>query len=90
LAIAQNDGFTSNSSLLQTLNSTPGLPASGAGIPSYNIKVISITGTVVSTTTSSQPIWQSNISNLLPGTYIIQVVNNKDKTLVGKGTFVKM
>jgi len=30
------------------------------------------------------------VSTLPPGTYVIQVVNDKDKSLVGKGTFVKM
>jgi hypothetical protein len=56
----------------------------------YGIKIINITGSVITTATSSHPTWQSDISRLLPGTYIIQVINNRDKSLVGKATFVKL
>jgi hypothetical protein len=57
---------------------------------SYGIRIISITGSVVKETTSGQPYWQNDVSSLTPGTYIIQVVNNKDESLVGKSIFVKM
>ncbi|HEY8781220.1 MAG TPA: YDG domain-containing protein [Mucilaginibacter sp.] len=60
------------------------------GTQSYNIKIISITGSVISNATSSQAIWQNDVSNLAPGTYFIEVVNNSDKSLVGKSAFVKL
>jgi hypothetical protein len=60
------------------------------GVQNYGIKIISITGTVVKNTTSSSANWQDNVSNLAPGTYIIQVTNNSDKSLVGKSTFIKI
>ncbi|WP_096356460.1 T9SS type A sorting domain-containing protein [Mucilaginibacter gotjawali] len=56
----------------------------------YDIKIISTAGALIKTTTTTSASWQDNVSNLTPGTYIIQVVNNKDKSLVGKSTFVKM
>jgi hypothetical protein len=51
---------------------------------------MSANGLIVKTANSSQPSWQDNVSNLLPGTYIIQVVNNYDKSLIGKSKFVKL
>jgi hypothetical protein len=34
--------------------------------------------------------WQDNISNLLNGTYLIQVVENKNNSIVGQTKFVKL
>ena len=86
LAISQNgNNATTNPSLLN-LGSTAPVPAAQA----YEIKIINITGTVIKSGISASANWQSNVSSLSPGTYIIQVVNDKDKSLVGKGTFVKM
>jgi hypothetical protein len=62
-------------------------PASSTG---YTIKIMSATGLIVKTSTTTEQTWQTNVSGLLPGTYIMQVVNNNDNSLVGKGTFVKM
>ncbi len=78
-----------------SLASGPGLLNSGSPVPTsaaqaYDIKIINITGSVIKSEVSANANWQSNVSSLSPGTYIIQVVNDKDKSLVGKGTFVKM
>jgi trimeric autotransporter adhesin len=56
----------------------------------YGIKIINITGRIVKTATSSQPNWQEDVAGLSPGTYIIQVQNNFDNSLVGKRTFTKL
>ena len=95
LSINQNSGIsmpTNNLSALQTLSSTPGLVSTQttAGTQSYEIKIINITGSVIKTATSSSPTWQDNVGNLSPGTYVIQVVNNGDNTLVGRSSFVKL
>jgi hypothetical protein len=55
----------------------------------YNIKIVDVTGLVVKEIVSTQPSWHANIGYLKPGTYLVQVVNNKDKSLVGVTTFVK-
>ncbi|MBS1525373.1 MAG: T9SS type A sorting domain-containing protein, partial [Bacteroidetes bacterium] len=57
---------------------------------SYNIRITNSFGLVVKEANVSQPAWQGNVSNLLSGSYFIQVVNNKDQTLIGKAKFVKM
>jgi len=73
---------------VQSINKTQGLQQTSA--QSYAIKIVSINGSVVKSATSSQPTWQDDVGTLMPGTYIIQVVNNADKSLVGKTTFVKI
>jgi hypothetical protein len=56
----------------------------------YSIKIINVLGLVVKSGISTPPNWQNDISDLQPGTYILQVLNNKDKSLVGKTAFVKL
>jgi len=56
----------------------------------YNVMVSNSSGIIVKQATLSQPSWQTGINNLLPGTYLLQVVNNKDKSLVGQLKFVKL
>jgi hypothetical protein len=93
LAINQSSSTAApgNLSALQTNSLMPSLAAIQTNSSQlYNIKIISITGSVVASTTSSQNTWQSNVGNLAPGTYIIQVVNGSNNTVVGKTTFVKM
>jgi len=71
---------------LQSIDKTASLPVNQL----YAIKIFNVFGAVVKSATSSQPGWQDDITTLLPGTYIIQVFNNTDKSLVGRTTFVKM
>ena len=56
---------------------------------SYIIKITNGIGTVIKSAVSSQPVWQDNVSNLLPGTYFVQVINNNDKAVVGNSKFIK-
>ena len=91
LTINQNSSSSSNSPLIKTANSAPGQASSPTvtGLI-YGIKIINNMGSVIKTATSSQATCQDNVSNLLPGTYIIQVVNNSNKSVIGKSTFVKL
>jgi sugar lactone lactonase YvrE len=56
----------------------------------YNIRFMSSSGIMVKEATSSEANWQGSISNLQPGTYIIQVFDNKTQNLVGENKFVKL
>ncbi len=56
----------------------------------YSIVVTNSLGIPVKQATVAQPEWQSSIGNLVPGDYVIRVVNNKDKNLVGQIKFVKL
>ncbi|MDB5122543.1 MAG: C-terminal target protein [Mucilaginibacter sp.] len=75
---------------LSSLQAPATVTAAAVSTQSYKITIVNSNGAVIKTTTSNQPDWQDNVSSLLPGTYLIQVVNNKDKSLVGKGKFVKL
>jgi trimeric autotransporter adhesin len=75
---------SNNLTLQQSLSAIP------TGTGSYGIKIISMTGNIITDTSSSATTWQNDISKLLPGTYIIQVINNGDKSVVGSSTFVKI
>jgi hypothetical protein len=57
---------------------------------SYDVQVSNILGAAVKKTTINQQSWQTDVSELTPGTYIISVVNNKDKSLVGQAKFIKL
>jgi len=85
-----NLAIQSNNAAGGSLSLNLGAPVTPVGSQAYDIKIINITGSVIKSETSANANWQSNVSTLSPGTYIIQVVNDKDKSLVGKGTFVKM
>jgi hypothetical protein len=78
----------SSTQIVNSTNTLVSAPLNGALL--YGIKIVNITGVVIKTTTSSQPNWQEDISGLAPGTYIIQVINNGDKSVVGKSRFVKL
>jgi len=67
-------------------NSTDGELSSA----SYRVQISNILGSVVTQTTISQQNWQTDVSSLMPGTYVIQVVNKNNNTVVGQGTFIKL
>ena len=58
--------------------------------PSYEITITSSSGMLVKQDKSAGSQWQTSVSSLIPGTYLIQIVNKKDKSMVGKTKFVKM
>lgn len=58
-------------------------------ISSCSIRIMSAGGTVVREGITQQLTWRANIANLKPGTYLVQVTNNRDRTLVGVASFVK-
>ncbi|WP_259068188.1 beta strand repeat-containing protein [Mucilaginibacter sp. X4EP1] len=65
-------------------------PSFPVGSVSYGIKIMTITGTVVMSNNSTDADWHQNAVSLAPGPYIIQVINNNDKSLIGKSMFVKI
>ncbi|MDB5024838.1 MAG: type sorting protein, partial [Mucilaginibacter sp.] len=47
-------------------------------------------GLIVKQATSAQLNWQANVADLLPGTYLVKVLDKKDKSLLGQTKFVKL
>ncbi len=60
------------------------------GNTTYDIRVTNSTGMIVKFAQVTEPSWQSNVSNLLTGTYLIQVTDKKDNSVVGQAKFVKL
>jgi archaellum component FlaG (FlaF/FlaG flagellin family) len=61
----------------------------GLKVSAYHIRIINALGAVVKESTFQQTSWNANVSNLKPGSYLVQVTNNNDKSLVGIANFVK-
>ncbi len=57
----------------------------------FLIKIMATTtGAVIKTATTNQLTWHTEVSGLTTGTYVIDVLNSNDNSLVGKGTFIKL
>jgi hypothetical protein len=56
----------------------------------YKITITNTIGSVIKSSTSSNPTWQGDVSVLSPGTYFIEVTNIASNTLTGKSTFIKL
>lgn len=56
----------------------------------YNIRITNSSGILLKNVNITQLYWQNNVSNLIPGTYMIQVIDNKTKSLFGIAKFVKL
>lgn len=82
-------GLSANLISVQSTNAAAGQPLQTAN-PVFGIKIVSSNGYVMKTTTTTQQTWQTDVSGLMPGTYFIQVINNNDKSMVGKASFIKL
>jgi hypothetical protein len=56
----------------------------------YNILITNSSGLLMKQVKSTQANPQLNVSDWLPGTYIVKVFNKKDQSLVGTTKFVKL
>jgi len=75
-------GFKAGSSMVTISNTTPGA--------TYDVQIANILGSVIKKATISQQNWQTDVSGLTPGTYVIQVTNKATASIVGQETFVKL
>lgn len=55
----------------------------------YKISITNSEGKVIATAISAQANWQNNVASFIPGTYIMQVVNSKDNSIIGIQKFIK-
>ncbi len=74
----------------QNVNTVSSSSPGASSIAVYGIKIVNSLGSVIKSTTNTGLNWQTDVSTLTPGTYVIQVVDNSSNKLVGKGTFVKL
>jgi hypothetical protein len=74
-------GFTANSSVSV---------ANPEGSTTYEIRIANIMGSVIKEATITQQNWQTDVTSFMPGTYVIQVINQNNSTVVGQATFIKL
>jgi hypothetical protein len=58
-------------------------------VDSYSIKIVNSFGMIVKEAISKQSDWKGNVGDLQPGTYMVQVTNGANSSLVGIASFVK-
>ena len=56
----------------------------------YRINIVTANGLLVRSANTTDTQWQQNVGDLMPGSYIIKVINTKNNSLVGTNTFVKL
>jgi trimeric autotransporter adhesin len=56
---------------------------------SYQILITNSSGSLVGTASAPGANWQTNVSHLTPGTYIVKVFSNKNRAEIGNAKFVK-
>jgi len=79
-----------NLSIAPGFNTSAGQSAAISPALAYNIQITSILGSVVKTATTNQQTWQTDVSNLTPGTYVLQVLTKSDNSIVGEQKFIKL
>ena len=77
--------------LCKLIRLNPGLSLTTGTTAAYDIKIINMKGAIVKTASTTEPSWQQGVSDLSPGTYVINVINKtNNNSVVGTGTFVKL
>ena len=78
--------FSLNPMVTQSIDATANTSANIV----YSIKIVNNTGSVVKIATTTQLDWSYDVSGLLPGTYMVQILNNADKSLIATNKFIKL
>ncbi|WP_309329386.1 YDG domain-containing protein [Mucilaginibacter sp.] len=72
------------------LSIAPGFNTNATPSIAYSIQITNILGAVVTQSTTNAQNWQTDVSSLMPGTYVITVINTSNSTTVGHATFIKL
>jgi hypothetical protein len=65
--------------------------ANSTAAPAYTIRIVSTSGRLVREFTSARQVWQGSVRDLMPGVYLVIVLNNKTgKSIVGQSKFTKI
>jgi hypothetical protein len=85
-----NTNLTSGFSAEQVTSISSLLPLLTAKPDQYSITIVNNLGAVVKKAATNVPQWQTDVSNLLPGPYVIQVISKTGKRIIGQTTFIKL
>ncbi len=67
-----------------------GIATALAGAGKFNIQISNSSGLMIRQVTTASLTWQTDISNLQPGTYVLRVIDNNNQSEIGNTKFVKM
>ncbi|MDB5132167.1 MAG: hypothetical protein JWR02_1916 [Mucilaginibacter sp.] len=56
----------------------------------YSITIVNNSGAVLKKAVSNQATWQTDVSNFMPGSYVIQVISKNGKGVTGQCVFIKL
>jgi hypothetical protein len=59
-------------------------------LQNYNVQIANILGMVVQTAAITGQNWQTDVTSLMPGTYVLQVLDKNTGKVVGEGTLIKL
>jgi hypothetical protein len=85
-----NTNLTSGFSAEQVTSISSLLPVLTAKADQYSITIVNNLGAVVKKADTNVPVWQTDVSNLLPGSYVLQVISKTGKGIIGQTTFIKL
>ncbi len=55
----------------------------------YDMTITNMSGAIVKQIAASEANWQFQVADLLPGIYVVKILNSHDKSLVGYNRFSK-
>lgn len=90
LSINNQSYIPQSSTGLLAPQTTTGVSSAGNINAAYVIQITSMNGSVLKRISSTGANWAGDISNFLPGTYIINVTEKDTNKLIGKSAFVKL
>jgi hypothetical protein len=64
--------------------------ATGTGNNNYNVRISNSSGLVIRDFTTSLATVQQDVTSLIPGTYLVKVINLTENTVQGESKFVKL
>ena len=67
-----------------------GIASALAGTSKFNIQISNSSGLMIRQVTTTALTWQTDVTNLQPGTYLIRVIDGDHQTEIGNTKFVKM
>ncbi|HTI59825.1 hypothetical protein [Mucilaginibacter sp.] len=66
------------------------IPVKTQGKNTYDLRITNSAGIVVKYAVLTDPSWQGSVGHFLTGTYLIQVIDKKNNSVVGQTKFVKL
>ncbi|GAC1308265.1 MAG: hypothetical protein NVSMB24_21630 [Mucilaginibacter sp.] len=90
LTITPNSSTTSVASAVSAGLASSGGVAQVPQLEEYSVTIVNNSGVVLKRAVSNKATWQADVSNFMPGSYVIQVVSKSGKGVMGQCVFIKL